>query len=408
MASRTRLWPALALAACSHRGAPPDAGTAVATEPLADGATPAPAPIPMRPRVIDASTPRAHQAARPAPRAGATVSIPAGTLRLGSLPGDPGRDPSVEADLAPVQLAAFDIDALPYPNDPAQPIATGMTRVQAARACAERGRHLCAEAEWERACKADDDTPYPGGAQWDAAVCGHGELGTCATHEGVFLMGTRAAEWTSDDLDTRAVIRGAGRDAAGPMHRCAARRTAVPEAPGLELGFRCCSGAQPPSAPYPRAVSQRSFRDEPMTAAQISQIIAQVPELERLGLRAGLALFTPPAINEVMNHGSTAVELHPEYSFTVNPVRWSPVFGEDMLVLIGRSTPGSWIAALWVLPNGRYRHASSFLLRNDPVSLALAYGPARREVSWAACWNCGGEYGSVTYTEENRAVIVQR
>ena len=35
-------------------------------------------------------------------------------------------------------------------------------------------------------------------------------------------------------------------------------------------------------------------------------------------------------------------------------------------------------------------------------------GEARREVVWSACWNCGGEHGAVTYTDENRVVIVQR
>ena len=145
-----------------------------------------------------------------------------------------------------------------------------------------------------------------------------------------------------------------------------------------------------------------------MTAAQVSALVASVPELERLHLRDGLAMFVPPAINEVMNHGATTVELHPEFTFTVNPVRWSPTFGEDILVLSARSRVGSWVAALWVLPDGRYRHASSFLLQNDAVAIVLAFGEARREVVWSSCWNCGGEHGGVSYTDENRVLIVQR
>lgn len=145
-----------------------------------------------------------------------------------------------------------------------------------------------------------------------------------------------------------------------------------------------------------------------MNAAQVAQVIQSVPELERLHLREGLALFGPGAIQEVLNHGSTSAELHPEFTFTVNPVRWSPTFGEELLVFCARSGVGSWVAAVWVTGEGRYRHAGSFLLRQDPVAIALAFNDARRAVTWSTCWNCGGEHGAVTYSDENRVVITQR
>lgn len=392
--------------ACRGRpAATADAGSPPATRAAHD---PAPAaPIPLRAPTPDAG-PAAAVTSRPVPSAGAVASIPAGAFTLGSTPGDPGRDPSVEADLPRVQLPAFTIDALPYPNDPSAPPATGLTREAAERACAERGRRLCSELEWERACKGPGNAMFPGGNVWGGALCAQGDLGRCASAEGALAMGTRLAEWTRDDIDTRAIIRGAGATAPGPSHRCAARRTALAAQAGLELAFRCCGGAAPPAATYPREVSRRPFRDEPMTAAQVSAIVASVPELERLRLRDGLAMFLPGAITEVMNHGATTAELHPEYTLTVNPVRWSPTFGEEILVLAARSRVGSWVAALWVLPDGRYRHASSFLLQNDAVAIALAYGDARREVVWSSCWNCGGEHGAVSYTDENRVLIVQR
>ncbi len=136
--------------------------------------------------------------------------------------------------------------------------------------------------------------------------------------------------------------------------------------------------------------------------------LSLVGAVEALNLREGLVTFLPGAITEVMNHGATNVQAHPEYTYTVNPVRWSPTFGEDILVLIARSRLGSWVSALYVLPDGRYRHGSTFVLREDPQPLALAYGPARREVAWATCWGCGGESGLVAYDETNRVVIVQR
>jgi len=340
------------------------------------------------------------------PRAGSVVRVSAGALRAGSLPGDPGRDPAIEADLISVQLPAFDIDALPYPNDPAAPPQTGLPRPEAEAACAARGRRLCSELEWERACKGPEGHRFPGGDTWIAA-CGQDNFGRCATTGGVFGLGARFAEWTRDDTDIGGVIRGAGAGAAAAMHRCAARRTAVASQAGLEVAFRCCGGAAP-AVVYPREASRRAFREEPMTAAQMAEIVRAVPELERLRLRDGLALFNPGAITEVMNHGNTTADAHPEVTLSVAPLRWSPTFGEEILVFAARSRVGSWVAAVWVLPDGGWRHASSFLLRGDLVPLALAYGSARREVLWSSCWNCPGEHGAVAYTEENRVVIVQR
>jgi hypothetical protein len=382
-------------------------GTAGSSESSTEAPPPTPQePIPLREHP-EAGPPRANDPAREMPGAGATVRIPGGTLQLGSVPGEPGRDPSVEADGVSIELPAFDIDALPYPNDPGQPIRLGMSRDEAERACRDRNRRLCSEFEWERACKGSDNTTFPGGEAWDPVTCGRGELNLCATREGIMAMGTHVAEWTRDNIDDRGVIRGAGRDAAATQHRCAARRTSAPAAPGLELAFRCCGG-DVPTVTYPREVSRRQAREEPMTAAQIAELIRQTPELERWNLREGLQLFLPAAITEVMNHGATSVQNHPEYIFTVNPVRWSPTFGEDVLIFAGKSRVGSWIAALYVLPNGRYRHASSFLLRDDPQPIAIAYGAARREVAWASCWGCGGESGAVVYNDENRVVVVQR
>ncbi len=397
---------ALALAAVTACRRDRAHGEAAAADAERAAAPPA-EPIPLRPRVVDAGAPRAAEPVRPLPAAGATVRVEGGSYHLGSLPGTAGRDPSVEADHVAVQVPAFDIDALPYPNDPSQPPRLGATRDEAERACAERGRRLCSEVEWERACRGPGETTFPGGEAWDVATCGRGELGACATAAGAFSMGTRVAEWTRDDLDARAVIRGAGRDAPAAQHRCAARRTADPRAAGLELAFRCCGGAAP-NVTYPREVSRRPFRDEPMTAAQLAEIVRQVPELERLNLRDGLSMFLPAAITEVMNHGATSVANHPEYTFTVNAVRWSPAFGEEVLVVAAKSRPGSWIAALYAMPDGRWRHAASFLLRDDPLPIALAFGAARREVAWATCWGCGGESGVVAYDTDNRVVIVQR
>jgi hypothetical protein len=366
--------------------------------------------IAFTPTVVE-RTQRARVADRAA-RRNEIVAIPAGRYHIGSVPGELGRDPAVEADGTAVDMAAFDIDALPYPNDPAQPPRTGVTRDEAQRLCAERGRRLCREIEWERACKGPNEMVFPGGDEWDATRCSGEHPGRCASGYGAMLMGTRYAEWTADDIADRAVIRGAGASAPAAQHRCAARRTAVASQSGLDVGFRCCGGARS-TVEYPREVSRPPFREEPMTTAQLAQIVATIPELTRV--REGFSMLPSAAITEVMNHGSTSVAQHPEATFTVQPVRWSPTFGEELLVFVGTSTVGSFVAALWVLPpdggtSERFKHAASFILAGDRVAMTLAHSrTTREELQWSACWNCGGEHGAITYDRQNaRVIAVQR
>jgi len=347
-----------------------------------------------------------------AARSGEVVSIAAGRYHVGSSPGELGRDPALEADGNATDMTAYDIDALPYPNDPAQPLRTGATREEAAQLCAARGRRLCREIEWERACKGPNELVFPNGDEWDAARCSGENPGQCASGYGAMLMGTRFAEWTADDVAERAVIRGAANNGPAPQHRCASRRTATAAQAGLEVAFRCCGGTRS-TVEYPREVSRPPFREQPMTTAELSQIVSQIPELTRV--RDGFSMLPSAAITEVMNHGATSVALHPEATFTIQPVRWSPTFGEELLVFTATSAVGSFVAALWVLPTEsgqgeRYKHAASFILAGDRVAMTLAHTRnTREEIQWSACWNCGGEHGIITYDRENaRAIAVQR
>ena len=62
--------------------------------------------------------PPAVEPAPPPPVAGRQIAVPAGLIHLGSETGSALRNPAHEADHVAVQLTAFEIDALPYPNDP--------------------------------------------------------------------------------------------------------------------------------------------------------------------------------------------------------------------------------------------------------------------------------------------------
>ena len=112
----------------------PDAGPASAPAPEAPIATPAPAPrepideAPEAPPLDDGSP---------------VVTIPAGTVLVGSRSGSVGRNATAEADLVAVELPAFSIDRRPYPNDPDRPPMTNVDRRQATQLCEAEGKRLC-------------------------------------------------------------------------------------------------------------------------------------------------------------------------------------------------------------------------------------------------------------------------
>ncbi|HMI94009.1 MAG TPA: SUMF1/EgtB/PvdO family nonheme iron enzyme, partial [Polyangiales bacterium] len=245
----------------------PAAGSCAPTERAQARATQAPAvAAPAKPQ--------------PAPKAPTdAIAIPAGELTLGSMPGSSGRDPALEADLVSLQLPAFEIDRLPYPNDLAQPYRTGVDRDEAVALCAQRGKRLCSELEWERACKAGNDALYPTGATLDLAACKR-EPAQCATAEGVLALGIAQREWTASSVAAglgnplrSSVVRGASTDAAPAQHRCAARAGATPDTRDADLGFRCCRGDG----------AEVAYPSEP--ARELTRPLA----LERDAIRAALA-----------------------------------------------------------------------------------------------------------------------
>jgi len=72
----------------------------------------------------------------------------------------------------------------------------------------------------------------------------------------------------------------------------------------------------------------------------------------------------------------------------------------------GEST--SFVAAFHVLPGGKYRLASSFVLQGEPGPVALAYSPdIKPRVHFSTCWGCPGETGKALFRRPETVVIVQ-
>lgn len=233
------------------------------------------------------SVPSALPTASGAPRP-RMVWIPAGVLHAGSEIDEVPRVADAELPGVDIPMNAFYIDVLPWPNESGAIPTANVTRADAARLCQEKGKRLCSELEWERACKGPDNTRYEYGATYDPHACGSAvpedtaslrpsaQKPTCRSAFGVRDMHGGAAEWTDspwgrggvrDGRDGRdalvamregareppretarelgreaGVVRG-GSDVAGElMTRCAYARPAAPGDHAKSIGFRCCAG----------------------------------------------------------------------------------------------------------------------------------------------------------------------
>jgi formylglycine-generating enzyme required for sulfatase activity len=347
------------------------------------------------------------------PKAGEKIQIAGGTFAAGSLPGDEGREPRWEPTSLPVTLSSYEIDRLAYPNDPAELPRTDVPQKEAARLCAARGQRLCSELEWEYACKGPHGDDYASGDAWDPAC--NREPSTCSSDANVLGLGS-LREWTASDVlplekDDRPLpaVRGAGPSAEAGDHRCAHRAPLSATSHSKDLGFRCCSGAiNPVAIPAPKlGATARKIALEPK---QVAEIFSTIPQLASLGSQ--IRYFTEPDDTAtVLRRGKTAqgpADLE-GFTLTTSPLLWNPAPGEEVIVVLGRGAKDSFIAALYRLPDNRYRLASSLLFVNDSGPFALAYHPDVRErLIWSSCWKCTGEGGTVSLRDGRRVIIVQQ
>ena len=312
----------------------------------------------------------------------------------------------------PVTLPAFQIDRLPYPNDPAEPPRTHVSRREAANLCEAEGKRLCTELEWERACKGDGDRAYAwGDAPRDIATCEE-DPAKCASPFGVAGMAT-IREWTASapnrtlgNATYSVLVRGAFAGDEGHYLRCASRRADAPESTRAELGFRCCRGPEP-EATYPEERHAPRFRDVEMDTNEVRAVLAAVPEL------ASFAEHFEPmgpdhALRALAAGGKTQADLY-GWELTQHVLRWAPVSGEEAWVFRGHVPKGSLLAVVFPMPDGTFVHGGSFLLEEpeDAPPLALAYTPGNMEqLLWGAAWGRDGESGAILYKDDGTIVIV--
>ncbi len=349
----------------------------------------------------------AESVARPAtPTAASRVSrdivhIPVGKFRAGSLPGEPGRRPSRESLLQEVELGPFRIDPLPYPGQSGQPAKTGVTRDEAEALCAGQKGRLCTELEWERACKGPTSATYPNGS----AGCAPG--GTCASGFDVGELG-QLPEWTSSRMDAgagkdgAAVLRGGPADSSAADRRCA-RRFSETEIETREIGFRCCYGA-PNARHLPEPEMGEAYREVDVSLADLAKLLASDPVTAPLAKDATF-FRSPDGARTVFERGPRDAQ---GFTLTTKPLEWQPERGLKLLVVAGRSGERtSFVAAFHVAGETRVL-AASFIMKNEPGPVALAYAPSiRPRLHFSTCWGCPGETGKLLFRPPEEFVMLQ-
>lgn len=363
------------------------------TAPLADGGSDAFA-LEAEPAAVRASTPVTTATS---PR----VSIAAGTVLAGSRPGTPWRRANVEADLAAIEVPAFEIDRRPATSvgraDPEHvSVAAAMT------ACTSRGARLCDELEWERACEGDAHVSLPTSGAWADCVT---QPDRCTTATGVIAQGVLAPEWTRSG--DRFVLRGARDDQDAPLHRCDAR-TPLEDTANREGAVRCCYGPAP-SLAYPTSRPTMPFTPLDIELADLRAALRSTPELA-----SWADDFTPfdlPSAERAYTRADQIVDETIRARLAAGPLLWSPSNGERAWLVAGQSGEDTLIVVLYPLesPAGAVVHGASFVFRGEHIPVAITPVPRERtSVAWSTAVGRAGESGFIRRDEDGVIRIVSQ
>lgn len=177
-----------------------------------------------------------------------------GAFMQGSNKLDPDRD-ITEMLSREVVVKSYCIDRYEFPNEPGTPPFTNMTFAEAAAACEEKGKRLCTEPEWERACKGPLGSRYPYGDKFEAGICNVGSQDQpgkpaksgahdkCGLKDGPQDLSGNVWEMTAspwpDDPEMRVIKGGSARLPAWGA-RCAYRDSIEIQSTADDIGFRCC------------------------------------------------------------------------------------------------------------------------------------------------------------------------
>ena len=168
------------------------------------------------------------------------------------------------------------------------------------------------------------------------------------------------------------------------MHRRLAEIAAEPEIKARHLALSATTADETTLKALDAAAAVTRTRGAP---AQAAEMFASVPQLKDLH---DISYFKEPDdVNLALSRGDAGVSTVPNTSFTTLPLLWSPVPGEEILVVAGKAQKNAFVVAFYRLPGDRYRIASSFILKDEKGPIVLGYNSyVRRKLSWSMCWDC--------------------
>ncbi len=322
-----------------------------------------------------------------------------GTFDIGSLPGEPGRAPSREPSLQKIKLGPFRMDVYPYPGDPTKPPRTGVSQGEAAVLCAQKKGRLCTEIEWERACRGPESSIYPGGEK----PCPPSDP-LCLSNFDVAQL-TTLPEWTASQfgkgstLIGKNVVKGSQKSSGAPVKRCAARH----DAKGVkDIGFRCCYGA-PNAASFKEPSLGVAYTEVDFPLKKLTKLLLGDPRTKYLA--SNVHYFKPEAARTVLARGPGETK---GFHLTTRPVKWQPARGSQFLVLSARSGKDTSFVLTYFISGDKKTLAGSFVMKNEPGPIALAYAPSiRPRIHFSGCWGCPGETGKVLFRKPEEIVMLQ-
>ncbi len=184
--------------------------------------------------------------------------IPSGPTRYG--PTEEKGAPRLLTDGERLTMKAFCIDRYEYPNLQGEQPMRGITWMEAADLCKTKGKRLCTENEFEKACRGPVTTLYAYGDGFAAGVCPtaaqeyvSGQFLNCVSGFGVMDMSGGVYEWTANaptpSGDERYVRGGMGAEKPQVSSRCTFRARYNTSVSNREIGFRCCASVLKEDAP---------------------------------------------------------------------------------------------------------------------------------------------------------------
>ncbi|MHB8874265.1 MAG: SUMF1/EgtB/PvdO family nonheme iron enzyme, partial [Myxococcaceae bacterium] len=182
-------------------------------------------------------------------------TVAAGSFRMGTSGDDPMRGFD-EPGITSSEVGAFCVDQYEYPNRRGVTPTVNVSWNDAKRLCEGKGKRLCTEVEWEKACKGPGNARFPYGNNFDPNACNtqdeagedrqlstSGQFAKCRSGYGVADLSGNIAEWTASPYSANADKTLKGGAFARPDYaaRCSARKNGSPGTRSGEVGFRCCA-----------------------------------------------------------------------------------------------------------------------------------------------------------------------